>query len=399
MTPVPTERLGALSEIRSGITFPLHLQGRTHGDIPFAKVADISRAARRNLHLSTTEYAISADDLHTLRTECFPERTIAFAKIGESIRQNFRTLTARPMLLDNNSMGIICNPTKVTPEYLVHFLRTVDFYVLAGKTSVPALRKSTLERIPVPLPPLAEQRRIAAILDKADALRRKRQEAIALTEQLLRSTFLEMFGDPVTNPKRWPTRPLGDLITDGPTNGLYRPASDYGSGTPIIRIDAIQKGQIQEIDTLKRLRIPDELIAKFSLTEGDLLVNRVNSPDLLGKIALIPALAEATVYESNMMRFRVNQTTILPEYLTTLWQTPFLSTQIARRRKDASNQSSINQGDVQSFEVHIPPIDLQRAFRSVVRRLSHHERLSSAALTDADALFNSLTHRAFTGQL
>ena len=368
--------------------------------IRYIDIGSIDRVRRRVTFPSETDaesapsrakYILEADDIlvSLVRPNLNAVASVTTELRGAIGSSGFAVLRPRKGVLDS--------------RYLFHWVCTENFVQemvrLSTGATYPAVTSDQVLSSELPLPPLAEQRRIAAILDKADALRRKRQEAIALTEQLLRSTFLEMFGDPVTNPKRWPTRPLGELITDGPTNGLYRPASDYGSGTPIIRIDAIQKGQVQEIDTLKRLRIPDELIAKFSLTEGDLLVNRVNSPDLLGKIALISGLAEATVYESNMMRFRVNQTTILPEYLTTLWQTPFLSTQIARRRKDASNQSSINQGDVQSFEVHIPPIDLQRAFRSVVRRLSHHERLSSAALTDADTLFNALTHRAFTGQL
>ena len=103
-------------------------------------------------------------------------------------------------------------PTRrVESRYLYHFLRTVDFYGLASATTVPALRKSELERLPVPLPPLAEQKRIAGILDAADALRAKRREALAQLDTLLQATFLDMFGDPVTNPMKWDRSALGEV--------------------------------------------------------------------------------------------------------------------------------------------------------------------------------------------
>ena len=86
-------------------------------------------------------------------------------------------------------------------RYLFHYLKTVDFYGLASATTVPALRKSDLERLPIPYPPLPEQRRVAAILDQADALRAKRREALAQLDSLTQSIFIEMFGDPTTNPK------------------------------------------------------------------------------------------------------------------------------------------------------------------------------------------------------
>ena len=104
---------------------------------------------------------------------------------------------------------------RVESRYLYHFLRTVDFYRLASATTVPALRKSNLERLPVPLPPLAEQKRIAGILDAVDTLRAKRREALAQLDTLLQSTFLDMFGDPVTNPMRWDEKHLGThLVSD-----------------------------------------------------------------------------------------------------------------------------------------------------------------------------------------
>ena len=130
----------------------------------------------------------------------------------------------------------------IDKDFLHYYLRQPKYIELATNRStgvnLPRLSPKILEEFPIYFPPLKEQKRIAAILDKADAIRRKRKEAIRLTEELLRSTFLDMFGDPVTNPKGWKTIKFGKIIISGIQNGLYKPASDYGSGTPIIRIDS-----------------------------------------------------------------------------------------------------------------------------------------------------------------
>lgn len=251
----------------------------------------------------------------------------------------------------------------------------------------------------LPTPPLEDQRRFAAILNKADAIRRKRQEAIALTEQLLRSTFLEMFGDPVANLKGWPTVTLASLILEGPTNGLYRPASDYGEGVPIVRIDSFHGGQITDLASLKRVNISQDIIDKFRLSPGQILVNRVNSPEHLGKAALVPSLFEPTVFESNMMRLTVNPERVCPEFLIDQLASHYIKIQIERCRKDASNQSSINQDDVGGFEIRLPPIKTQHRYRDVRSAMHSHRARLQGSRVHADNLFNSLVQRAFTGQL
>lgn len=100
-------------------------------------------------------------------------------------------------------MGLVPDNNLVDTNYLFYFMRSLDLYQFSGATTIPALRKSMLENIQIPLPPLSEQKRIAAILDKADSIRQKREQAIKLADDFLRSTFLAMFGDPVGNPKEW----------------------------------------------------------------------------------------------------------------------------------------------------------------------------------------------------
>jgi type I restriction enzyme S subunit len=128
-------------------------------------------------------------------------------------------------------------------------------------------------------------------------------------------------------------------------------------------------------------------------------VNRVNSREYLGKSALIPELAELTVFESNLMRFAVDECAIEPRYLINVLQTSSLRNQILRAAKDAVNQSSINQQDVTDLMIHLPPLDLQREFVGRVEAVDKLRASHRASLAELDALFASLQHRAFRGEL
>jgi len=208
------------------------------------------------------------------------------------------------------------------PRFVSHFFQTPDYWAQIAKSArgvaQPGVNATTLKALKIPLPPLPEQRRIAEILDKADALRAKRRAALAQLDTLSQAIFHDMFGDPATNPKGWPQKPLGALITDGPQNGLYKPASEYGSGTPILRIDAFYDGVVTKLPSLKRVRISAEEQLLYALHEGEIVINRVNSREYLGKSAVIPELSEPTVFESNMMRFDVDREIVNTVYLIQL---------------------------------------------------------------------------------
>jgi type I restriction enzyme, S subunit len=189
------------------------------------------------------------------------------------------------------------------------------------------------------------------------------------------------------------------LIVDGPQNGIYKPASAYGSGTPILRIDAFYNGVITGIDKLKRVRINQREINLYGLRENDFVINRVNSRSHLGKSAVIPTLREPTVFESNMMRLRTDLERVHPIYMLHFLQTPFLNRQIQRSAKDAVNQASVNQQDVESFQIRIPPLSLQQKFADVVRRFERLRAQQREAERQAEHLFQTLLHHAFKAEV
>jgi type I restriction enzyme S subunit len=289
------------------------------------------------------------------------------------------------------------------PPYLKRFLLSdaglaqIDHHTQGAVRD--SLKFSGLQKIQIPLPPIDEQKRIAVVLDKADALRRQRQQSLHLTEKLIQSVFLDMFGDLRTNSKGWEETTLGEVISDGPQNGLYQPQSDYGTGTRILRIDGFYNGSIVDEAKLKRLRLSSDNENRYLLREGDIVVNRVNSLELLGKSALIPKFKEPVVFESNIMRMGVSLERMVPRFLIAMLQDADIKRQIAGRAKKAVNQASINQTDVRGLRIFEPPILLQGEY---VRRVKHLEQLLQYEKQHEDiahGFFASLQQRAFRGEL
>lgn len=302
-----------------------------------------------------------------------------------------------------SGLVVIKRPTRVIGSYLVHFLNSPEgrrrsLAETKGSTRQTLNTRSVAES-EIPVPSFDEQRRIAEVLDRAEALRVKRRDALSQCETLNQAMFLELFGDPAANPKAWPRASLGDLIDSGPQNGLYKPGSDYGSGTRILRIDAFYDGEIVALARLRRVRMSDEERELYRLHLGDIVVNRVNSMEYLGKSALVPQLDEPTVFESNIMRFGVDRETVEPRYLVQFLQSRFIKKQILTAAKNAVNQASINQQDVKRFQINVPPLSLQEEFARRIGAVDKLKAAHGASLAEMDALFASLQHRAFRGEL
>jgi type I restriction enzyme S subunit len=333
----------------------------------------------------------------------FAENDVLVAKITPCM-ENGKCAIARG-LRDRIGFGstefhVLRASTRVLPEWLLYFWRLPEtrrnaercMTGTAGQKRVPS---SHLKQVKIRLPDLTTQTRVIKQLEQADRLRRTGRYALELSDTFLPAAFVSLFGNPANN-RKYPLVSLGELIVSGPQNGLYKPAAAYGSGTRIVRIDAYQNSSAIDFAELKRVRLSSDEIATYGLRKGDFLINRVNSRTHLGKSTVVPQLSEPAVYESNMMRFRVDEKRLNSVYAAQLLHTPFINEQIQKQAKDASNQSSINQEDVEGFAVLLPPLAAQRHFAALVLK---HERLRAnqrEALRQADHLFQSLLHLCFS---
>lgn len=251
---------------------------------------------------------------------------------------------------------------RLMPELLPFLCQTDAFFDHAVGTSAGSLSPRTnwtnLASFEFLLPPIKEQARLVSFLSTANALICNYKTILELGTLLTNSILDQAWSlnDKGTN--------LGALIEFGPKNGIYKPVTDYGTGTRIIRIDAFKRGRLTNESEWKRLRLKVDDVEEFSVTHQDILINRVNSRDFVGQAAFVGNLNETAVFESNIMRLRLDQSLSSPNFICAIINHPKVRRQISERKKDAINQSSINQDDVRSLE--IPDLTLVEQKRILV---------------------------------
>ena len=391
MNGVTVRPLGEVAALQAGVGFPLDLQGRSNGKYPLAKVGDISRGGRSGeAVLSSADHFVDEIDLERLRAKPIPAGSVLFAKIGEAIRQNHRVIAGCPLLIDNNAMAAIPGP-EIESRYLYYFLRTVDFYRIASATTVPALRKSELERIGVPLFALPEQRRIAEVLDRAEALRAKRRAALAQLDTLTQSIFLDLFGDPVVNPKHWPLKKFSEIGTLDRGVSKHRPRNSpelLGGKHPLV-----QTGEVANCDGY--IRSYNSTYSDLGLRQSKMWPAGTLCITIAANIAKTGILTFDACFPDSVVGFRAEDAATV-EFART-WLS-FLQKTLEDNAPESA-QKNINLAILRDLDVPLPPIELQLEFAHRIAAVDKLKSAHRASLAKLDALFASLQHRAFRGTL
>lgn len=300
----------------------------------------------------------------------------------------------------NQDMKALLTKGQLLPDYLAYYLLSSSHSILQSVrgTTADNIPLDTFEKLPVRYPPLPEQRRIAELLDRADALRRKRKEALQLTEDLLRSVFLEMFGDPVTNPKGWEVRALGEHFAAAPQNGTVEPATPDGL-YPVVRVGELGSDLV-DIAECGQVNLPQGDVVKYRCQAGDFLLARaIGSESHLGKASMVPSSSVPIVYDSHVMRLRFNKDKIIPLFFLIWLRIPGGRQLFMAKARRTAVQWNINAEQIAAIQMPTPPIQMQRKFVTqcdlIQRELAQHARSSQ----DLDSLFSSLLHQAFSGAL
>jgi type I restriction enzyme, S subunit len=388
--------LSQLASVSAGQSAPKDHDFSDSGT-PFVRAGSLDRllSGKREADLEL----VSVETAKRLKLKTYPPRTILFAKSGMSATKDRIYVLQNPAHVVSHLATLI--PKEGThSDYLRLALKRFPPSALIKDPAYPAISLGEIEGFEIPVPEdYADQVRIANLLGKVEALIYQRKLHLQQLDDLLKSVFLEMFGDPVRNEKGWEIKPLTTYMSEQPNNGLYKPQSSYGSGVKIIRIDSFYDNFVQNIDGLKRVEVTEAELLKFEIKPFDVLVNRVNSIEYLGKIGVVPMISEPMVYESNMMRFRLKIEEILPVFLMYFWQTPCLKSQLISRAKKAVNQASINQQDVLGLLVPKPPIELQGTFASIFEKVGGIKFRYQQSLTELESLYGALSQHAFKGEL
>ncbi len=304
-------------------------------------------------------------------------------------------------VISQSQMKLTPDLRRVEPRYLVHYFRSpralahLQSNTLA--TGVPHINLTILRRMPVPLPTLAEQRRIADVLDRADDIRRKRKKAVTLTEELLRSAFFDRFGDPVANPKGWPVRSITDLCASK-QYGTAEKANTEGRGQPVLRMNNLSYGGEIDVTELKWVELPTREREKLDLRDGDVLFNRVNSRELVGKTAVWHN-GPGFTFAGYLIRLRMRQDIAGGDYVSYALNMPSIKARLAQMAKPSINMANISGSDLDRLVIPVPPLKAQDEFAEFRRSVSALRERYHAMSSCGGELFYSLVARAFSGGL
>ncbi|MDB9406734.1 restriction endonuclease subunit S [Microcystis aeruginosa CS-1036] len=393
-TVFPILPLGKICILHSGGT-PRRSNNKYYGgNIPWAKIADLD--TENGIVVDTEEY-ITVEGLQAINNRIFPKGSILLAMYGSIGKL---AIAGRDISCNQAILGIqIKDKEHLDINYLRLWLTSIKATLEFQGRGVTQqnISKSIVEKLEIPLPPLEEQRRIAAILDKADGVRRKRKEAIRLTEELLRSTFLEMFGDPVTNPKGWEIVKLGSLVVGQLNNGIFKKNHEYGGDTPVVWVKELFSGYTIDCSESRTLTPTDEEVKKFGLTKGDILFCRSSlNREGIGFNNVFDGMDFSALFECHIIRVSLNQRKVNSIFLNYLLRFPGLRKQIIAKANTVT-MSTIGQSEIKKIEFYLPPKELQDKFEIFLRKIATNR--TKLENKESENLFNSLLQRAFRGEL
>lgn len=314
---------------------------------------------------------------------------------------------SEPVTYSNHFIRLKVNTDKLEPSYLARWLTKEQtlgrFRLLSNRwVNQATVPREALLKLHIPLLPLPEQLRIATILDKADAIRCKQQRVVERMEDFLRSVFLDMFGDPVTNPKGWDKAKLCEVCEE-----IYRYPTFYGfkyieKGIPVVRIGNILPNGHLNPDLSDYVFIDSGTSNRFTRTilEYQDIVMAVRGDGSTAKrIGLVSSKElEGANISPNLLRFKAREGKLNSLYLFTCMISKsgqcLLDRYVTRTAK-----KTITARDIKLITIPVPPYPLQMEFANVFNQIEKIRNNVDSLMSESNYLFNSLVHRAFHGEL
>lgn len=363
--------------------------------VPLYDGADIDKM---KIYNESPKKYISFETDKELSIRCKPETDDVLISSRGSIGKVAIVLSGQ----DFNIMGniILCRPKKgqLNPSYLAYNMlyKNADLQITAHGSSQKGLYLSQVRNIVIPLPPLETQKKITAALDKAQELIDKRNEQLAKLDEFVQSVFLEMFGELTCNSKRLKKGKIRDLVSDV-RYGCSKKADAVNGNYPILRMNNINYAGYWDFSDLKYVDLDNKEVEKYLVYKGDLLFNRTNSKELVGKSAVYKK-EEPVAYAGYLIRVRTNERAV-PEYIWGYLNSSHGKLTLQNMCKNIIGMANINAQELQDINILIPPLDLQNQFAAIVEKTEQQKSLMQQSLAEMENNFNSLMQRAFKGEL
>lgn len=301
----------------------------------------------------------------------------------------------------NNHAHVITARKNLVLEYLMYYLNYADLNLYINGATRGKLTKSSLNSIQIPLPPLEQQKKIAAILDAADAYRQKTKALIAKYDELTQSLFLDMFGDPVKNRKGWEFTEIENIarkdknsIKAGPFGSSLKKEFYVAEGYKIYGQEQVIKDDL----TFGNYYIDENKYKELEsckVQSGDILISLVGT---YGKISIVPEKFEAGIINPRLMKLSPNNKIIRSDFLKFLLQSEFVARQLKTQSRGGT-MDIINVGIIKKVKIPLPSISLQNQFAERVQAIEEQKAQAKASLEKAEELFASLLQKAFKGEI
>lgn len=330
---------------------------------------------------------------------------VLLSKIVPHIRRSWIVGPAKGKRIIASSEWIVFRSDRFDRKYLRHVLIGDPFHrefmnTVAGVGgSLLRARPAHVSKIKIPLPPLSEQKRIAEILDGAEALRSKRRAALALLDELTQSIFLDMFGDPVSNPKGWDdSRTLADVASIGSGITKGRRTSEPVRAVPYLAVVNVQDKML-DLSVVKTIEATEKEIDRYRLKKNDLLLTEGGDADKLGRGTLWNVELSECIHQNHIFRVRLTTNDVAPLFLNWLVGGQRGKSYFLSQAKQTTGIATINMTQLKAFPMLIPSRKLQDDFTKRILRIEDIRSSKMSSLNELDQLFASLQHRAFRGEL
>lgn len=385
-------RLDDLCKMNSGGTPSRSNLSYYNGKIPWAKISDIENA--EGGVIKYTEEHITNEGLASINNRIFPKGILLLAMYGSVGKVAF---TGMEMATNQAILGIqIKDELILDYSYLKYWFQTIKEKLLNRAVGgiLQNISLGIVKDLLIPLPPLATQKRIAEILDAADALKRKDQQLLKKYDELAQAIFIDMFGDPVKNEKGWEVKKLGEVCLKI-TDGEHLNPTTVSSGKPLIMakdimfdgVDFSDYKCVSEIDFIKFTK-------KCNPIYGDLIL--VSRGATIGRCCVVNTNRQFCLMGSTILiKASMDLST---EYLNQLFKIENFKNKLVNV-SSASAQQAIYISNVKELSTPIPPLELQLKYSSYLKNIKLQLQICSNMKFDSETLFNSLIQKAFNGEL
>ncbi|MDD9997291.1 MAG: restriction endonuclease subunit S [Rhodospirillaceae bacterium] len=381
--------LGEIVRIKKGRKAAKVFERPTKGLLPYLQIDEVRGTVPTKVAEDPKGVEVTPEDL------CIVWDGANAGTIGYGVSGLIGSTVAR--------MRLIC-PQEWETGFLGRLLegkfREINDHAQARGATVPHVNKLMLEQILVPKLQPEEQSRIVMILDKADAIRRKREQILTLADDLLKSAFLEIFGDPLMNPKNWRVRPLKDYLLEIRYGTSIKCQNIGGEDyVPVLRIPNVVGGMVSWRE-LKYARLPWKELQRVRLKLGDILFVRTNgNPEYIGRCAVFESSREAA-FASYLIRARLREDAkVTPLHVRTVVSFPSYRHRIIQEAKTTAGNYNINTRGLRSLPIIEPKKDLQVTYARLVSETRKIVTSGQQGLRHTEDLLASLSQRAFRGEL